>query len=275
MVPNGESASGSVTPGEDGDAVTLSIPWGDASKTNYSGDASVAGSTGYESTAAALNDILRRLAALEPSIHIATLTADPDSVQAGGSVTLSWTYAEGSTEPVKQELTGVAGLPTVDASARSATVTLDVSGNATVTLKSADANGKEDSRTVSVNVLPQPSQSPTVYFGLAPDPENGEINEALIKGLQFSEQRDNPYLQNVKVTLASDAVTVDRFAWFACPADMAERGLFFYVNGFSQAGGMAKAGNVSVDSTDYTVFKSDNELASEKDDYVTLTVKDR
>ena len=275
MVPNGQGASGSVENGTNGDTVKLSIPWGDASKTNYSGDASVAGSTGYGSTADALNDILRRLAALEPSIHIATLTAKPDSVQAGGSVTLSWTYAAGSTEPVTQELTGVAGLPTVDASARSATVTMDVSGDATVTLKSVDANGKEDSRTVSVKVLPQPSQSPTVYFGLAPNPENGKIDEALIKGLQFSEQRDNPYLQDAKATLAKDAETVDRFAWFACPAYMAEKGLFFYVNGFSQAGGMANAGNVSVDSTDYAVFKSDQELASEHDEYVTLTVKDR
>ena len=277
MVPHGQGASGSVENGTNGDTVKLSIPWGDASETNYSGDASVAGSTGYESTAAALNDILRRLAALEPSIHIATLTADPDSVKkgTGGDVKLSWTYAEGSTEPVKQELTGVAGLPAVGASERSATVTLDGSGDATITLKSVDANGKEDSRTVSVKVLPQPSQSPTVYFGLAPDPENGEISEALIKGLQFSEQRDNPYLKDVKVTLASDAVTVDRFAWFACPSYMEEKGLFFYVNGFFQAGGMTKAGNVSVNSTDYAVFKSDNELASEHDESVTLTVKDR
>ena len=275
MVPNGESASGSVTPGEDGDAVTLSIPWGDASETHYSGDASVAGSTGYESTAAALNDILRRLAALEPSIHIATLTADPDSVQAGGSVTLSWTYAEGSTEPVKQELTGVAGLPTVDASARSATVTLDVSGDATVTLKSTDANGKEDSRTVSVKVLPQPSSSPKVYFGLAPNPTDG-INEALIVGLQFSEARTDPCIPDTKVTIAEgEASDVDRYAWFACPTSMAE-GLKFYFNGVQQEDtSMEKAGETSVGSTPYTVFRSYYPQASRPGDEISLKVEQR
>ena len=277
MVPNGEPASGAVEELESGDAVTLNIPWGDASNTHYSGDSSIAGSTAYESTAAALDDILRRLAALEPSIHIATLTADPDSVQAGGSVTLSWTYAAGSTEPFTQELTGVAGLPTVDASARSATVTLDVSGDATITLKSVDANGKEDSRTVSVKVLPQPSQSPTVYFGLAAD---GEVNEALVKGLQFSEERIDPCIKNAEVTIADGEKAFDRYAWFACPKDMVtfntkgEVNLHFYFDGSQQENESlrVKAGETSVGSTAYVVFKSDNMLAYESGDHVSLTV---
>ena len=274
MVPNGQGASGSVTPGENGDDVKLSIPWGDASETNYSGDPAVAGSTDYKSTADALNDILRRLAALEPSIHIATLTADPDSVQAGGSVTLSWTYAAGSTEPVKQELTGVTGLPTVGASERSATVTLNDLGDATITLKSADANGKKDSRTVSVNVLPQPSSSPMVYFGLAAD---GEVNEALVTGLQFSEERDDPYVQDATATIAEgEPENLDRFAWFACPVDMTTgKELKFYLDRSSYPGGMEKAGETSVGSTAYAVFKSVNALATDPGQSMYLTVKDR
>lgn len=272
MVPNGESASGSVTPGEDGDSVTLNIPWGDASKTNYSGDPAVAGSTGYENTAAALNDILRRLAALEPSIHIATLTADPDSVKkgTGGSVTLSWTYAEGSTEPVTQELTGVSGLPTVGASERSATVTLDGSGDATIALKSVDANGKEDSRTVSVKAVEVQPQM--VYFGLAPE---GEINEALVTGLQFSEARTDPCIPDTNVTLEEGVKEEDRFAWFACPTSMAN-GLHFYFNGVTQEDtSMEKAGETSVGSTPYTVFKSFYAQAFGGGDHVSLRVEQR
>ena len=277
MVPNGESASGSVTPGEDGDAVTLNIPWGDASKTNYSGDPAVAGSTGYENTAAALNDILRRLAALEPSIHIATLTADPDSVKkgTGGSVKLSWTYAEGSTEPVTQELTGIAGLPTVGASERSATVTLDGSGDATITLKSVDANGKEDSRTVSVKAVEVQQQR--VYFGLA---KGGEVNEALVNGLQFSEPRTDPYVNEATVTLGDDADGTPLFAWFACPKDMVtfnkvngKANLHFYCGGFQDDSFLENVSETTVGSTVYVVFKSGNELAQDPGDSVSVTVK--
>ena len=276
MVPNGQGASGSVENGANGDTVKLSIPWGDASETNYSGDASVAGSTGYGSTAAALNDILRRLAALEPSIHIATLTADPDSVKngTGGDVKLSWTYAEGSTEPVKQELTGVTGLPSIGASERSATVTLDGSGDATITLKSVDANGKEDSRTVSVKAVDVQQQK--VYFGLA---KGGEVNEALVTGLQFSEPRTDPYISDATVTLGDDADGTPLFAWFACPKDMVtfntkgEVNLHFYIGGFVNESFQAKAGETSVGSTVYVVCKSDQELAQDAGDSVSLTVK--
>lgn len=277
MVPNGESASGSVTPGEGGDSVTLNIPWGDASKTNYSGDPSVAGSTGYENTAAALNDILRRLAALEPSIHIATLTADPDSVKkgTGGSVKLSWNYAEGSTEPVTQELTGVAGLPTVGASERSATVTLDGSGDATIALKSVDANGKEDSRTVSVKAVEVQQQR--VYFGLA---NGGEVNEALVTGLQFSEPRTDPYVNEATVTLGDAADGTPMFAWFACPKDMVtfnkvngKANLHFYCGGFQDDSFLENASETTVGSTVYVVFKSGNELAQDPGDSVSVTVK--
>lgn len=277
MVPNGESASGSVTPGEGGDSVTLNIPWGDASKTNYSGDPSVAGSTGYENTAAALNDILRRLAALEPSIHIATLTADPDSVKkgTGGSVKLSWNYAEGSTEPVTQELTGIAGLPTVGASERSATVTLDGSGDATIALKSVDANGKEDSRTVSVKAVEVQQQR--VYFGLA---KGGEVNEALVNGLQFSEPRTDPYINEATVTLGDDADGTPLFAWFACPKDMVtfnkvngKANLHFYCGGFQDDSFLENVSETTVVSTVYVVFKSGNELAQDPGDSASLTVK--
>lgn len=279
MVPNDQPASGSVTPGEDGDAVTLNIPKTrcDASETNYSGDASVAGSTGYESTAAALNDILRRLAALEPSIHIATLTADPDSVKkgTGGSVKLSWTYAAGSTEPAKQELTGVSGLPAISASERSATVTLDGSGDATIVLKSVDANGKEDSRTVSVKAVDVQQQN--VYFGLA---AGGEVNEALVKGLQFSESRTNPYIDEATVTLGDDADGTPLFAWFACPKDMVtfnkvngQANLHFYCGGFQDNSFLENASETTVGSTVYVVFKSGNELAQYEGDNVSITVK--
>lgn len=277
MVPNGESASGSVTPGEGGDSVTLNIPWGDASKTNYSGDPAVAGSTGYENTAAALNDILRRLAALEPSIHIATLTADPDSVKkgTGGSVKLSWTYAAGSTEPVTQELTGIAGLPTVGASERSVTVTLDGSGDATIALKSVDANGKEDSRTVSVKAVEVQQQR--VYFGLA---KGGEVNEALVNGLQFSEPRTDPYINEATVTLGDDADGTPLFAWFACPKDMVtfnkvngKANLHFYCGGFQDDSFLENASETTVGSTVYVVFKSGNELAQDPGESASLTVK--
>lgn len=279
MVPNGESASGSVTPGEDGDAVTLNIPWGDASKTNYSGDSSIAGSTAYKNTAAALDDILRRLIALEPSIHIATLTAEPDSVEknVGGDVKLSWTYAASSTEPVTQSVKFVGDsdtLKVMSASVRSTTVHLDGLNDVTIMLKSTDAHGNKDSSTVSVKVTPQPSKSKTVYFGLAPD---GEVNEALVTGLQFQEDRDDPYVQDATATIAAgEASNVDRFAWFAFPAYMEPgKELKFYLDRSSYPGGMSKAGETSVGSTAYAVFKSDNALASEPGQSMYLTVKDR
>ena len=279
MVPNGQDASGSVTPGEDGDAVTLNIPWGDASKTNYSGNASIAGSTAYKNTAAALDDILRRLAALEPSIHIATLTADPDSVKkgTGGSVKLSWTYAADSTEPATQEISvnGVPESKAIGASERSATVTLDGLGDATVTLKSVDANGKEDSRTVSVKAVDVQQQK--VYFGLAAD---GEVNEALVTGLQFSEERIDPCIKNAKVTIATGEKEFDRYAWFACPKDMVtfdgegNANLHFYFDGsqFENESLRVKAGETSVGSTAYVVFRSDNGLAYKPGNHVSLTV---
>lgn len=279
MVPNGESASGSVTPGEDGDAVTLSIPWGDASETHYSGDASVAGSTGYESTAAALNDILRRLAALEPSIHIATLTADPDSVKkgTGGDVKLSWTYAEGSNEPATQEVSvnGVPESKAIGTSERSTTVTLDGSGDATITLKSTDANGKEDSRTVSVKAVDVQQQR--VYFGLAPE---GEVNEKLVTGLQFSELRIDPYIDETTVTLGNEADGVTpQFAYFACPKSMltfnkvtGKAKLRFYCGGFQDDSFLENVSETPVGSTTYTVFRSGNYLAESEGQDMSLSV---
>lgn len=277
MVAHDQPASGSVEELESGDAVTLNIPRCDASNTHYSGDPSVAGSTAYENTAAALNDILKRLAALEPSIHIATLTADPDSVKkgTGGDVKLSWTYAEGSTEPVTQELAGATGLPAIGASERSATVTLDGSGDAIITLKSVDANGKEDSRTVSVKAVEVLQQK--VYFGLA---ANGEVNEALVTGLQFSEERIDPCIKNAKVTIAEGEEEFDRYAWFACPKDMVTfdgegyANLHFYFDGsqFENESLRVKAGETSVGSTAYVVFRSDNGLAYKPGNHVSLTV---
>ena len=279
MVPNGESASGSVEELESGDAVTLSIPWGDASETHYSGDASVAGSTGYESTAAALNDILRRLAALEPSIHIATLTAEPDSVKkgTGGNVKLSWTYAEGSTEPATQEVSvnGVPESKAIGTSERSTTVTLDGSGDATITLKSTDANGKEDSRTVSVKAVDVQQQR--VYFGLAPE---GEVNEKLVTGLQFSEPRIDPYIDETTVTLGDEADGVTpQFAYFACPKSMltfnkvtGQAKLRFYCSGFQDDSFLKNASETPVGSTTYTVFRSGNYLADNKGQDASLKV---
>lgn len=269
MVAYDQQASGSVEALESGDAVSLSIPRQAASDTHYAGDPSVAGSEDYGDAASALNDILKRLAAIEAdneaAIRISTLTADPAYVElgVGGDVVLSWTYAPTSAEPTTQEVIGVPVPPAIDASARSATVRLDGSSDAQVTLRSLGAHCKADSSTVAVKALPR------VYFGLAQD---GDATEALVKGLQFSELRSDPFVQGARAVVADGEAQADRLAWFACPTSMAD-GISFYLDGSSYAGGMSKAGETTVSGLAYTAFKSDQALASDPGDAMTLTVK--
>lgn len=269
MVPYDQQASGSVEELESGDAVSLSIPRQTASDTHYAGDPSVAGSEDYGDAASAINDILRRLAAIEAdneaAIRISTLTADPAYVEmgVGSDVALSWTYAPTSAEPTTQEVIGVPVPPAIDASARTATVHLDGSADAQVTLRSLGAHCKADSSTVTVKALPR------VYFGLAAD---GDATEALVKGLQFSELREDPFVQGARAVVADGEAQSDRLAWFACPTSMAD-GIAFYLDGSSYSGGMSKAGEVVVSGMGYTAFKSDQALASDPGDAMTLTVR--
>lgn len=272
MVEHDQPASGSVEATGDGDAITLNIPRQDASLTFYAGDSSVSGSDAYGDVAAALNDILKRLSSVEvvvnaKDISIASVSADPSSVErgVGGSVRLSWSYADGSAEPISQSISGVVGAPDLSASDREATVKLDGKSEVDIVLMARAEHDKVTASKAHVGL------SSRIYFGLAPANESPDAS--FVSSLQWSSLQKDAYVSTTQVTATEN----DSYAWFACPADLCDPtdtnaadgllfGMAFYPGAQPVPGGMQSAStSVSVHGVTYVVARSDNALCDSGD----------